>query len=118
MAKITNPLHSIAATGTVGKVATFRTTQRGAEAHTKPTASRSHTWQQLQRRILYAFGCTAWNALTPTEKADWRARGAPQLITGFNAWMQNYLDTQPLPPLTTWDNGSTSWDMGNTVWLG
>jgi len=117
MAKLINPLHSLTATGTVGRIATYRNSLRGAEAHTKPAPSKSHSWQQLQRRLLYSHGCAAWNALSPAAKQSWRAIGAATQITGFNAFMQQYLDTTPLPPLTIWDGGNTSWDYGRTVWL-
>ena len=115
MAKITNPLHSLTASGSVAALITYRHTAARAIAHRLPAASKSATAAQLARRALYAAGCAAWQALTPEEKAAWAATGEVVNLSGFSLYIKTYLLTPPAAG-TIWDGGATTWDGGATTW--
>jgi len=113
MAKLIGPLHSLDATGALGKAITFTGSTGGARAivYKKPSGTGTPV-----RKALYSAGCTAWKALTSDEKQIWVVVGTKTNITGFNAFMSNWLTAPPLPPGTTWDGGTTTWDSGTTTW--
>jgi len=86
MAKITNPLHSISATGTVADTFTFRT-QRGTNVvHKKMTPRLLQSTAQQERQAIYSGICSTWNTLDAGTKAGWEVIGKERNITGFNAY--------------------------------
>ncbi len=97
MAKITGPLHSTNATGSLAGAITYRDSKGGAVAHKMPTASKSKTPAQLARRSNYAAACTSWNALPAQTKIEWALIGATRNISGFNAFISSQLQA-PTPP--------------------
>jgi len=90
MAKVTGPLFSQEATGSVGMFATFRKgkvwDQVTPQFHRGPARSAPLT----AHRAFYAAGCVAWGNLTPTEKETYADPPRPEL-SAFNYFMQVYL---------------------------
>jgi hypothetical protein len=63
----------------------------------------------------YAAGCAAWQLLDSTAKATWKAIATQKKLTGFNAFMSDWI-TKIAPPMgTIWDNGTTTWDNSTTT---
>jgi hypothetical protein len=75
MAKITNPLFSIAASGTVGKITFTNTngkqTARALSFRRPPQPTEPQQTVRDNCRTAAAY----WAALTPDERAEWAARG-------------------------------------------
>ena len=90
MAKVTGPLFSTEASGSVGMSVTFRKgkvwNQVTPQFHRGPARSDSLT----AHRALYAAGCVAWGNLTPAEKETYADPPRPEL-SAFNYFMQLYL---------------------------
>jgi hypothetical protein len=104
MAKITGPLFSRAASGTIGKKIQFRATPSGAVALRTPTHTPSATDAQKEHRERYAAECGNWQAMDDTERAPYVAIAAAQRITAFNAylaWALIQVDTPPPPVYAT-----------------
>lgn len=112
MAKLTSPLHSITAQGTIGKKITYSGSLGGARAYAYNAPRGTGT---PARKSLYANGCAAWQLLTPSEKAAWNVIGKQKKISGFNAFMSNYLLT-PQPAGIPWDDGTAIWTGGADIW--
>lgn len=89
MAKISGPLFSFGASGTVGKVLTFNQSDRRAVARKKPAASTSATPMQLTMRADFVAAAKAWRALDSVDRAAWIALAAP---TARPAFAKYYLE--------------------------
>ena len=75
-----------------------------------------NTPAQQPYRARFALGVAAWHKLIPEEKESWRAPGIALKLNRFQAFMRDYLRTQPVPVGTEWDGGTTTWDSGTTTW--
>jgi len=116
MAKISGPLFSQSAHGSIGAQLNYQRQVSGqiVRRHSAPTGAPSAI--QTQRRAHYSAGIAAWHSLTPAEKTAWAQIGLTSAITGYNAFLSAWLTgSQPVPG-TVWDNGETLWDSGSTVW--
>jgi len=113
MAKLIGPLHSMSATGALGKAIIFTGSTGGARAiaYKKPSGTGTPV-----RKATYRAGCAAWKVLTGNEKAQWVLVGAKTKINGFNAFISNWLKTYQAPQGIPWDSGTTTWDNGTTTW--
>jgi hypothetical protein len=116
MAKVTAPLHSLTAHGSIGHTLTMLR-QLGAniaKKKSKPTGP--PTPAQIAQRAAYQAAVADWNALTPEQKLTWKTAADARAITPFNAYMSAAL-LSAVPPLgTIWDDGATIWDDGATTW--
>ena len=112
MAKITNPLMSISATGTIARKITFSGSTGGTRAFLRPTPKGTGTPAHKSR---YSDGCAAWQLLSPAEKAAWSETGEPRRLNGFQAFMSAWLLETP-SPYAIWDGGAATWDGGTANW--
>lgn len=111
MAKVTNPLFSIGATGAIGKTMIFAGLGKGHRAYRLKPPKGSGTPSRKQK---YAQACANWQTKTEEEKNIYSIAARPLKLTGFNLYMREQLNTQQ--GATTWDAGSTTWDAGATFW--
>ena len=115
MAKVTGPLMSLAASGSIAKIINYTSTSGGKTVRgwAKPTGTPSSI--QVSRRNRYREGAAAWQVLTPAEKDSYTATADALKITGYNLFIRNWL--APWAPVgTSWDGGATTWDAGATSW--
>jgi len=115
MAKVTNPLMSIAAAGSIGSMLTFSTTTSSQVAKRMSAPAKRTSTAQQARRALYLDAVSAWNALTDTEKTAYSEAAEPLKITGYNMYLSQHIAPPPSVG-TIWDDGETSWDGGATLW--
>jgi len=116
MAKVTAPLHSMTASGSIGGTLTMlRALSRNiAKKKSKPSGAPSQA--QIERRAYYRQASADWMALTPLEKAAWKPAADAKQITPYNAYMSAAL-AQYLPGAgVAWDGGAAQWDGGSAVW--
>jgi hypothetical protein len=113
MAKVTGPLMSMSATGQLGGQIIFAGLGKGSRAYKlKPPKGTGNP----ARKILYAEGCAAWQALTAPQKADYVTAAKPLKLTGFNLYMREWMsNTAPQNP-TSWDQAAEAWDTPGQVW--
>jgi len=91
MAKLTGPLMSLSASGTIADALTFRTQNGRAVVHKKMKPRLRQSQAQQERQAIYAGICSTWNTLSELEKSLWTAQGAFTNITGFNAYCSSEL---------------------------
>ena len=106
MAKISGPLFSFGASGTVSKVLTFNQSNTTPTARKKPARSNSSTPMQLTMRAEFSDAAKAWRALSPTDRAAWIALAAPSARPAFAkfylewAAQRSTLATPPYLPMS------------------
>jgi len=90
MPRVSGPLFSAEATGTLANLITYyrRPGARIARVFKKPTNPR--TQAQRQYRRLYAQAVAAWQQLYPALKDQWRAIATPPR-SGYNEYVREYL---------------------------
>lgn len=113
MAKVSGPLHSLEASGTVGSTLTMLKQQGRQLAKFKSKPGGTPSPAQLAQRARYRAAVDAWNLLDPAGKAAWKPTADAKRITPFNAFLAANIDNAG----TVWDGGSTTWDNGNTSWI-
>lgn len=116
MAKVTAPLHSITASGSIGGTLTMlRAMSRNiAKKKSKPGGEPSAA--QLARRAYYRQASAEWMALTPLQKATWKPAADAAQITPYNAYMSAALAAYSPAAGVAWDAGAAVWDGGTAVW--
>lgn len=113
MALVNGPLFSLDASGTVGDAITFSKWKGRPYVRERVIPSNPKSGAQTGRRAMFAFLCTAWDALSAGEKASWQA-GADQLVASpFNAYVSanmkswhNFIPPTQLTPAAAANNGS------------
>lgn len=89
MPKVTGPLLSLSASGSVGKVLTFRATAHGFIVQRTPQNIVSHTtWQQIERQTM-RDAAAAWAALDANDKTIWNSNSLPTIRSG---WMSFFME--------------------------
>lgn len=92
MAKVTGPLMSMTASGTVGKTLTFGTWKGRAYVRNHVIPNNPKSALQVGVRAMFGFLAAAWNALGGTDKSSYDEGAAAQQISAFNEYMQNNMD--------------------------
>jgi hypothetical protein len=98
MAKITAPLFSISASGTIGKKVTFRATKHGNRAGKPPVPSPSATIPQQFNRQQMRDAAVTWYLLDQPDRDEWQLYGAPVDRSGWVAFFTEYVIQQCQPP--------------------
>jgi hypothetical protein len=110
MAKVKGPLMSLEARGSLANKITFRnsTGRNIVSLKSQPTGSPSSA--QTTQRALYADGVVYWNALPEPDKQAWADIGRSNGISGYSAFMSDWLLGGGPPPLapTTWNPADKS----------
>lgn len=71
MAKITGPLFSQEASGSMGPRLTFSHRKSGQQVRFQKKQKDYNTADQATQRNYFELGSTAWGTLTPQEKQQW-----------------------------------------------
>lgn len=95
MAKLKNPLFSLDARNTLGKLITYvkRRGQNIAEA--KPIPKDASSSNQLAWRTMYQLCTDLWHTLSATEKAEWESAARPRHMTGYAWYLSQCLRPNP-----------------------
>ena len=89
MVKLTAPMMSLAASGTLAKAITFSTWKGRAYARTRVIPANPRSGLQVGMRSGISAAPLFWNALTAGEKAKWIAGVGTEAISGFNLFCRN-----------------------------
>lgn len=116
MAKTTNPLHSVSASGSIGNTLTLLKQFGRNIAKKKSRPGGAPSAAQLARRAYYRAAAQDWIALSPAQKAEWKPWADAAHITPFNAYMSARLAEYTGDPGVQWDAGAAVWDGGSAVW--
>lgn len=107
MPKLTGPLCSLGAFGSLGPI-TIRQTAHGHVATKRPRPSGAPSDVQLQLRAQWHDAATAWSELSNEDRADWQASAASWALPPFalfaREWslQQSTIIKPPFIPSTRW----------------
>lgn len=116
MAKVTAPLMSISASGSIGQTLTMLKQMHRNIAKKKGKPGGQPSAAQLARRAFYAQAAADWSALNPAQKLAWKPAADAAQITPFNAYMRAALNAYQPGTGAPWDAGAAIWDGGSAVW--
>jgi hypothetical protein len=113
MAKVTQPLFSLTAKGGLGSSIVFTGSTGGARAilYVKPKAPGIPA-----TKARFTAACKSWKTLTKTAKALWTAAGQSRGISGFSAYLSDWLRYLIGQGSAIWDSGATIWDSDLASW--
>jgi hypothetical protein len=86
MPKVTGPLMSIGARGTIAKTLNYRQTKRGTIARVHSQPSGNPTEAQLSIRAITKQVAQAWASVSPTDKLTWDNLAESNSYSAFNAF--------------------------------
>jgi len=119
MVKLTGPMMSITASGSLAKAITYSNWKGRAYARQRVIPANPQSGPQTGMRSMLKFLSQQWTNLSVAEKADWLTRAQATVISNFNAYVsynqlrwRSYLNpskldpaaetgTQPTAPTTT-----------------
>lgn len=116
MAKVTGPLHSLTASGSIGGTLTMLRQFSNNIAKKKSRPGGAASAAQLARRAFYRQAAADWMALTVPQKQAWKPAGDARQVTAFNAYMSSRLAEYSPATGTPWDAGAAVWDGGTAIW--
>ena len=99
MARVTGPLFSMSASGTVGKTITFASWKGRAYVRERVIPANPKSAKQTGIRAMMSFLSQAWTSISALSKATWEELAAQKSISTFNAFGSE--------TLSRWQNVST-----------
>jgi hypothetical protein len=106
MAKVTGPLLSISAAGTVGDAVTFRRAAGKNIVSAKSKGAAAPSAAQLAERQRAAWAAESWRAIDGKAKPQWLAAAAAAALPVFGLYMREFIlqqcgaGDQPMFPAT------------------
>jgi hypothetical protein len=91
MAKVTGPLLSMDARGTLGGVVTYQDGFGKHRVTRKPVHRDAGSATQLDQRALFLEAVAYWKALSAGQKADWNATANLLRMTGYQLVLKEYM---------------------------
>lgn len=90
MAKVTGPLLSIAAAGSVGGILNFRGDGRNPTASQHRATPSRITEASAANRLRAAHAASAWHSLTTQERQQWSAAALGAALPPFGYYLQQW----------------------------
>ncbi len=87
MVKVTGPLFSITASGSLAKAVTFSSWKGRAYVRQRVIPANPQSGPQTGMRAMLKFLSQEWTNLSDAEKDDWTTRAASTVISTFNAYV-------------------------------
>ena len=89
MARVVNPLFSLSASGSIGKMITFKQTPGGAVVTRKAEPYKQQSENQLLNQQTMHSALAAFKTLSTTDLARWRAVAVKK---GISAWAEFFFE--------------------------
>jgi len=98
MAKLVGPLHSLSASGSVGKMHGFRTTKAGAVCARVPSPYKQHTPNMLTNQQTMRDARSAFLSLSVMDLTRWQARATAIRLGLWQTFFTEYRYQRIAPP--------------------
>lgn len=95
MTKQKNPLFSLLAKGSLGRVISYRRSRRQNIVETLPIPPDAKSLAQLSWRHMYLKAVALWHGLSVVERQDWESLARRKHMTGFAWFMSQALKPNP-----------------------
>ncbi len=96
MPKITGPLFSLEAKGSIAKNLTFSERKTGAQVRFQKKQKDVLTSDRVEHRARFLEAVAAWHALTEEKKLVYDQRVKDLMMTGYNLYLREYLLAPPV----------------------
>ena len=96
MPKITGPLLSFTASGSIAKRLTFSQRNSGQQVRFQRSQKDYSNAGRATARQNYKNAVAAWIELSPTEKLEYKKKALNKRYTGFNLFVKNYILRPPI----------------------
>ena len=103
MVKTIGPLLSLDAHGTVAGLLTFSKRRSCKQVRFQKKQTDVITTARTAHRNLFLFAITAWHTLTTEQKETYNVRARPLPITGYNLYIQEYIQASYAPKISNGD---------------
>lgn len=87
MVKVSGPMFSMSAAGTLGDAITFAQWKGRAYVRERVKPANPKSDKQLSVRAMLQFLSTDWNQITSGDKATWNAMADADVVSAFNAYI-------------------------------
>jgi hypothetical protein len=94
MAKITGPLMSFAAAGTIAGLLTFRAELGKTIATRQRAAATTPTTRQLAARQRAAWAADSWRDVSQTSRDQWQTRATAARLPIFGLYLREFMTQQ------------------------
>ena len=91
MVKVTAPLLSLAASGTIANAITYATWKGIKYGRLRVIPQNPKTAAQTAQRTLFSNAVLGWHAEDAPSKAEWEAAASGTAMSGFNYYVQQYI---------------------------
>ena len=91
MAKVTHPLHGLAAHGSIGGVLVYRSNSSERTARLSPRHAPPLNSQQRKRAAIFALAAAQWRLQPAPVKAKWAANAALYRMPTLARWIQQFM---------------------------
>lgn len=111
MVKLTGPMFSMSARGTIGNAATYATSIKGTSyAKRKPRPRNPQTRAQIAQRQMFSFISKNWFRISQVNQAAWESQARIYQASRFTAFTRTSLDNWRsfLPPSQTPTRSTTA----------
>lgn len=98
MVKVTAPLHSIAVSGSIGKLITFRQTKGGSVATIKPSPYPQTSVPMLENQQSMRDARAAFLTLSTADRALWQELAVARSMPAWNLFFTEYKIQVISPP--------------------
>lgn len=98
MARVTLPLLSADASGTIGNMLTFQRHGHGVKVYKYNKHKDAASALQLSQRILFNIARNFWSLFSESQKAYWDTRAGTTFLSGWHALLSYIMTHQPWPP--------------------
>ena len=96
MAKVTGPLLSVEAKGSIAKNLTFSERKTGSQVRFQKKQKDVLTSDRVEHRARFLEAVASWHALTEEEKLTYNQRAKDLMMTGYNLYLREYLLAPPV----------------------
>lgn len=117
MAKVTNPLMSCSANGSIGQILNFQNQAGMQIARQYKATNKQASPSQKVNRLRYATTSNEWLKLPIEIRQDYVKRAEKEKLSGFNLFLKEQLTQIKKPLKYSWDDAASKWDGGQSVWM-
>ena len=89
MAKLSSPLFSKTASGSIAGLLTYSERKSGSQVRYQRRPADNPTTDRLIQRQAYLAAVEGWNALTDEQKAVWKTNAKGLQMTGYNLYIRD-----------------------------
>jgi hypothetical protein len=89
--RVSGPLFSLGASGTLAKTLVYRTSSAMSTVAPRSAKARAASPAQQAHRARVKSGVVSWKAQSAPVREQWRDAAAGTVLTGYNVWLREWV---------------------------